>query len=168
MPLQARNAVSPPLPLVLLLMLQEFRQRPKLNVREVLKSRHQGTGCVGRRVFEMTNEPFVGPSASSFHREIRPDLPTLALKLMAHEATFLAIKGFSISDQVTLRLYRGRALGIEAWQVADEGYEPPGVSLRKCRLPGGHARQAHAILNDPEELSVIPVLDVRRGQVHGG
>ncbi len=158
-------SVAPPSALVLLLMLQEFRQRSKLNIREVLKSRHHGTGCVGRRVVEVTDQPFVSPPASFFHREIRADLSTLAVKLMAHEATFLAVKDLPIRDQVTLRLYGGRALGTEPWQVVDEGYELPGVSLRKRRLPGGHACQAHAILNDPEELSVVPVLDVRRGHL---
>src|SRR5438132_1442261 len=80
-----------------------------------------------------------GASASPFHREIRPDLSTLALKLMAHKATFLAIEGLPIRDQVTLRLNRNRADGTEARKVANKGHELPGVSLRKCRFPGGHA-----------------------------
>jgi len=111
------------------LTLQEFRQRPKLSLGEVIERRHDGTPCVGRRVFEMTDKPFVGAPACSFHAEIRPDVSAFTVKSMTHEASFLAIECPSVFDQVGLWLFRGRAGRIEAGKVVDEEYELPGIGL---------------------------------------
>src|SRR5574337_54630 len=83
---------------------QESCQGAKLFVSQVPERRHEGAFRIGGRIVEMADQPFRAAAARPFQREVRPDLASLAVQLVTHEAAFLAVEGFAVRHQLILRL----------------------------------------------------------------
>src|SRR5271167_3686522 len=162
-----RARIAAVLTLPTFLILQKHGKCLELCIRQVHERRHDRSGDVLGRILEVPDQPFVCAPARSLDGQVGSDPSALAFKLVTHEAPFLAIEGLAIGDQLCPGLDRRRGwrrrstgLPINAGQAVDEKHQGPGVSLGDTRLPRRHAREAYAVLDDPKELGVHPVLYV--------
>ena len=156
---------------VSLLILQERRERLELLIREVAERRHYGTVDISRGILEVSDQPLVGATTGTFDSKIGPHGTTLAIELMTHEAAFLFVECPSVPDQIGLgrfarrwgrwRSCRGSSGGVEARKSVDEPRQLPSISFRDAGLPGRHASETNAVLNDPKQFGITPMPHVR-------